>query len=634
MLKKIFSAIAGSTPVFDKAGDSRLSGDNSAARIEEPEDSILISTGNGGTTEVSEADHAKDASSREASVKAAGAKSSVKPFIKASRENGAPVALFQEAGTRAVNLPPVCRDVETAESIPLDKGILTSGEPFSEVDANSIKAIFGEPVTRSGLSRVYSNCVPGARVCIPFMKKTDDNTLDYTVSWMDNNGREVSHLDRRMSRNPDGSLDLHSYNVWVEPDYRGRGTSARVLLNEEQLLRTLSTNPDTRLTLRAGHATIGWKTSEKLGTYTWANFGFDFAKNYPYKTGFESMGYTPSEGKGEMSDLECMKEKFREWVGEKAKQDVLISGLEEGLVQMSKIWKHPWEISNFRIPGVKVNCNIGGQDVPCDLGKAFLVSEEAPFWNGAIYVNRADSPGLEIGHKYCEKTLSRARAELEKERHDIAEALHSNNEEKELQAIKRIGVEGGIEDLWALDKSQHSGKVSRRLLSALESGRKSVRGEALESGLCGIILDRDQPAAARSQAYLRLRNITGETNLDLVNSLLSEPGNELRLSVLSSLYWTEWSRNPGMVADMAARLLENVKPDPGDENVCCLRKWIYSILAFSDGNRYAKTLYQAAAGEEREDIVGHIRGLLQNIASEESGKYLAALDSAPGGVKK
>lgn len=279
------------------------------------------------------------------------------------------------------------------------------GKLFADRGAEQMESITGLHLTREALRGIYEGFIPGTTVSISDMTIEGDNDISYAVSMEDSTGREVSHLERRMLRRDDGSIELHSYNVWVKQDCRGSGISAKTLLSEIRFLRTVSQNPNTRITLRAGEA-----DGQKLGVYTWANFGYDFAGLYPYPTASTLMSYGTERAEGDngkLTDLELMKKQFGKWLKAKVRKGSIHQELLKPLLEVSELWKHPWEISNLRIPELKIPCKIGDKMVLSDIGKAFLTSSMAPMWDGVVFVNRPDFKGCDIGLKYCEKTLER-----------------------------------------------------------------------------------------------------------------------------------------------------------------------------------------------------------------------------------
>ena len=146
---------------------------------------------------------------------------------------------------------------EKAELPPaLSQQSLTAGEPFGATTAAHIEKVLGVPVSKAGLTKMYQDCFPGAKTAVTGVRAFDDNTIDFVVSWQNNEGEQIGHLERRFHRHPDDSLEMHRFNFWVDPEHRGKGVSQKVIQKEIGMLKGLSDHPNTRMTFRAGYANI------------------------------------------------------------------------------------------------------------------------------------------------------------------------------------------------------------------------------------------------------------------------------------------------------------------------------------------------------------------------------------------
>lgn len=523
-----------------------------------------------------------------------------------------------------IQKPPVYLFDETDEIKPVDLEQLTKGKPFREYEAKRIQDVLNIPITLEGLTNFYSDCFPGAKVSIPVALKFRDNAFEYTVSAMDNSGKEVGTISRYFMFHKDGSLELKHFNGWINPEYRGKGISARVMLKEMGLLKQISKHPDTRMTLYAAYGinVTDWdrEKPQKLGTYTWANFGFDFADKY--ECGEKNKKET-------LPQIERMKLKFSEWVEEAVKQKKIPQELSNSLIDASKEWRYPWDISNFRVPGLKINSSIGGKNVPCDIGKTFLTSDFAPEWPGIWLVNKSDFPGKEIGLSYCGKTIDKSDSVLKAEKNKIVIDLFSQDKNTALSAIKTISEQGGKKWLNSLKIIYSGNNIDSDIKNAALSAIKKIKGDDLEKDLLTIINNQAIHPATRVRALERLRIVTGKPLLNLFENFLRDKDVGLKGIALLKLNRLEENYNPELLIKTSERLLPEalLEKEREDHMKSLLLNVIVDILGFLGGPKYAKTIYEAAKKSDDEYFIKRVREILENMKDEEAGKLAASLPS-------
>ena len=170
--------------------------------------------------------------------------------------------------------------------------------------------VLGFPITHEGLTKLYASCLDGSHCYITDLDFRD-NRFDYAVSWRNHDGEELARAVSHLARHQDGSLELHRSDVYVRHDCRGQAVNIKVLEQEIALVRKGSKHPDSRVTLEAGGMPVNGAV-ERLGTYTWARYGFDFADNYAH--GCSKLVDYENSSRGPAG--KAMQSQFRAWVNQ------------------------------------------------------------------------------------------------------------------------------------------------------------------------------------------------------------------------------------------------------------------------------------------------------------------------------
>jgi len=247
------------------------------------------------------------------------------------------------------------------------------------------------------LGRLYADVWPEMRLEV---RHTNSSGSSHRATWYDG-PKEVGYTNVSLSRSRDGALNLFAGGARVDPAYRGRGGTNRVIPKMVTWLRENSPHPNTAITMGAGAA-----RGEKMGPYVWANFGFDFANIHGDRVEIEHHT-TARTAYGMEPEPQVFHRAFASWVDEKRKQGQLPDDEELiGLLKdASAHWQHPWEIANFEVPGLKVDFEARGKTFRYGLGKAFLMDRSTPTWTGVFFVNELDSPGARLQNVYTRRVL-------------------------------------------------------------------------------------------------------------------------------------------------------------------------------------------------------------------------------------
>lgn len=118
------------------------------------------------------------------------------------------------------------------------------------------------PFTAAGLEAMYRRAVPELQWRVEDMRQLAQGLSFVTVGCVPQRGgparqappEPVFRCEKLFMRHPNGALELHAFNMFLQPGLRGRGLVAPYETLEMQLLQSLSRHPDTRLSLAAGYA--------------------------------------------------------------------------------------------------------------------------------------------------------------------------------------------------------------------------------------------------------------------------------------------------------------------------------------------------------------------------------------------
>lgn len=273
------------------------------------------------------------------------------------------------------------------------------------------EATLGVRITLEGLARYY-DVLPGLKPTITNVAPLPDR-MTFKVSWLDGDGKEVAGADRALTRHEDGAFELHLMETGCEPEYRGRGLAAHLLLQDAALLASLSKAPRTRLTLRAGGQWDPRRATEgrdlMFGTYVWPCYGFELAELSDARSKLAYYGRgSPYGSAGGVRELDLLHQGFKDWVEEKAASGAIPPTVATALLAAGDATRNVQEIAHLTIRGLKFEVELLGRKTTCDVGKAFLLSRHAPDYDVALYVHpflAGEGPGL----AYARRAIARAK---------------------------------------------------------------------------------------------------------------------------------------------------------------------------------------------------------------------------------
>lgn len=317
---------------------------------------------------------------------------------------------------------------------------IAEGIPFEKSQAAHISKVLGFPVTHEGLTKLYEGCLDGSH-CYVTDLETTPNGFEYAVSWRDHEGEELARAVSHLARHQDGSLELHRSDVYVAHPCRGQAVNIKILEREIAMVRKGSSHPASRVTLEAGSMPING-VPERLGTYTWARYGFDFADDYPHGPS-QLVDYgTHRPGRA------TMRNQFKAWARNHTDRP-----LTQELYKLADSFKHPWELAGLKIEGHQFPVTIGDRTSQCDIGKAFMLSEFCTNYAAVYRVNDAQFAGQPVAAKAFSAQLKTAQERLTKERAELQQELQTAPQSA-LEKLKHRGTSEWIPRLEELAKSR------------------------------------------------------------------------------------------------------------------------------------------------------------------------------------
>jgi hypothetical protein len=435
------------------------------------------------------------------------------------RGNFAAILSAQKAGAAVVESP-------------ASVGALTRGAPFPAEQAAALRKITGHPVTRAGLEQLYASVLPDTHVFISDVTVDRySGSVELSVDWLDNDGDVVARLNRRLAKHQDGDLELYSHGCWVEPSHRSRAVSAAVMQREVELLSSLSAHPRTRLSLWAGGMKDPNNPSDfqPLGVYVWATMGFDCAQNHAGRSRLSRSGgksrcdhELKNKDLQKKTDFELSKHMFEVWVDAAAERGELPRdpGALADLKRAAGLCKNMWSLATLDVPGLTVDVELGGRKSPCHVGKAFLLSAEAPRWEGVFLVHeRGDDFGA-IADAYCRPRMEEATATFDARQVALAKVLDGDDLAAKQAALADVGKSGDARWAPVLEHLLHE---LPELTADVQAALQRVTGARLTEALLEQAMDPGRSVKARLSALDRALDRAPERREGALAALIEAP---------------------------------------------------------------------------------------------------------------
>lgn len=457
---------------------------------------------------------------------------------------------------------------------------LQIGKPLGFEAARMVRELTGVSITRDGLAQLYEGCLPGTKVFVE--AKSAYSSFEYSINWIDSDGVTVARINRRMGKDQDGALELYSHGCWTDSTHRDRALSAKVMAQETEMLRALSSNPKTRLSLWAG----GMKDPnnpenfQPIGVYVWANMGFDAAQNHglrsklPMGGAFRDRCVEDKDAFRQYTDFSLAKHVFRSWLKEMVDKGHIPDRPEitAMLEVATREWTSMWHISTFKVDGLSIPVELGGRKLACDIGKAFMLSGRAPRWEGVFFVNQRESSAHAVADLYSRSKIAQADTDLSKQIERWLADMASPERQVHAPAILALGKSGDLDLVPTLEAAK-DGHASPELI---QDAIDRLLGKKLMTGLANRSKDRGVRMEERIDAFEKYLELSNGPTFGFLRSFIDDAvdGADLRLAreAVRCLIATEGHARPEVVADLMMALYQKAKAAPDDAGGDPIRK--------------------------------------------------------------
>lgn len=443
----------------------------------------------------------------------------------------------QETVSKPTEAPPTPMEAmlqklsgNTAAPLPkFDAKSLAKGE--LDPKAAEIRAFVGHDVTAVGWGDFIASTVPGSHATSSLF--LGDYGLFCSTSLRDGDGEAIGNFTHILKRHGKG-LELEFANIWVEPTQRSQAVASRLLLNQTAMLRSLSDDPESCVSLNAGGASGGQFGRQNVGRYLWA------------KTGLFELGNT--RGRPPEQEWNKLLDGYSKWVEGQTWSPAQKSQAHE----LGAAWKTPHDIATTDVKGLEAPLHLDGMPAEmAPLGKAFLMSSEASDWHGLSYVNR---PLDDVAVSAQQAKVRQSDAALAARKQAWENSLATGDTASQKHTIAEIGRQG---DTSWVPRLQMLG-MHPELGQAARAAASSLQGEGLERKILNIALDEKRAPRVREAALDDFHTAGGQLTKEDAAKAIESP------NLLKRVLQKAQKAGNAEVAVMAAhKILESTQIEPG-----------------------------------------------------------------------
>ena len=390
------------------------------------------------------------------------------------------------------------------ESLDIDaaqiKDILAQGRPFAADVDGKLTAILGAPFRAGGVEALFTRAWPSA-VWVASYEEVDDefDMPRFTLSALDRLGKVIFDVSIGFMRCIDGAIDMHAAGADVDRDHRGFGITAYAELLREKILQAYARHPQSRLSLQASNA-VNANTGAKQppsGFYLHALRGYMLSDSQDVP----SLPYPRNTPDGEadqaLSQLALLAKYFKRWAQKQYPQltDAMCTALTSGCAQ-------PYDYAQMTCAGQPI-------------GKAYLVSGDAPAWYGVHFVHppQETSTTERIGQErrqsqgIWEHRMADEIAAAQQRRLGLQQSLwqqaNSSDGATRAAAYACIGAHGHPTLITFL-QGRLAQESAPRVQASLQESIAHIRGERVDFGLRQAAQDPQRPEVVREEMRQRL----------------------------------------------------------------------------------------------------------------------------------
>lgn len=392
-----------------------------------------------------------------------------------------------------------------------------------------------------------------------------DQTVEITVVGVARDGAPIWTAGRVFLRSREGALEIHHTHDEVDLAYRSRNLIVDGVRRELSLLEAVNSGPTARVTIDA----VG------VGKYLCALHGFEFADETD-----EGPSQRSPRHRDPQSDRQRLIEAgagFIERVS--ARHGLAPEVMGEALRQMAAA-ETPWDLAKVELAGTPYTVPDGEDELASGLGRAYLLSEEAPAWRAALYLLPKNPAAKTVGEAFRARQTSRNETRYAAALEEARQALNSRERSARIRALEQLAAWGPswvMPEVRALveDGDRRVATVARHTLTAMSGGDLPTR-------ILGYAEDKSRPARLRGLAYRVLAEHYPALLEDRASMLRVAPDARLQRAIIpvlaehpseagpelaSLLFANPWNESepprPGLL-ELRVEIIERLaqKPDP------------------------------------------------------------------------
>ena len=364
--------------------------------------------------------------------------------------------------------------------------ILVRGRPLPEEPARALQRLLGLRPGLEGLSRLFQPRFHGVRAFVVAVHEAADQGVDLTLVGVARTGRPVWTGSRAFVPGRDGSLEIHRGFDTIDAEYQSRNITVDVLQRELDLLALVSHERGGRLTLDA----------EGIGKYVFALHGFIFADET--EEGPSTRSARPLDPTPDRTRLvDAAKPIFSRLAELRGLGKIAI----ESTLDEAARCRVPWDFARLQFgdapatspPTQDAELGVG------DVGRALLLSDQAPGWRGALSLTGPHRETFAQGAEYRRQKTLRSEARLTDEIASARQHLSSFHRATRLKALRRMARMAP--DWLASEIRELTEEPDRRVAAQARQTLAQMTGEDLPERTLAFARDDSGDLGLRALAY-------------------------------------------------------------------------------------------------------------------------------------
>ncbi|MEE2901529.1 MAG: hypothetical protein VYC39_04335 [Myxococcota bacterium] len=297
---------------------------------------------------------------------------------------------------------------------------LSQGIQFPHEIAIVLERLFGQAVSKEGLSKVFQPQFAGLKPYVVQATLTSNRFVEFLVIGIARDGRPIWSAERSIGLGRDGSIELHHGNDFVDEDFRPQNILNDCLENEIQLLQDLDAGPNPRITFDAH--------GEK--SYKGALHGAVFADDTDEGPPVQSIRALEPDG----DKRQVINSAVTMLRGLAEKQGLPAQEVERAAKQIENI-KTPFDLAQINIDQFRGTISEEEKKFASPLGRALCLGKKLPSWRGALYPKELPEHAKSYRNQHRDKAESTRSEEIR----TSLEVLSKSNHSAQIKALRALG---------------------------------------------------------------------------------------------------------------------------------------------------------------------------------------------------